>query len=278
MRPEEINLDNAPGSAELALAEFDMFKNINLLVVEHCNLSCRHCGTGSPFANKITHPVESFFEGLDILVGKNVDFKYISLTGGEPFLHPGVRNGNFIRQLRLRYPTKRIGLTTNFFWASEDRIRQYAPIIRMMNGGVMISVYEPIIRKVGGRERYDALVQMLMESCPNTAIVVQDRPEFLKWEFHRDARTVGGGCATADCFTMKPDGILTHCSLMIAGQNIAEYRPIVASSKDGFLDLKQFDQNGTADAFAAWSRKYPFDLCSYCDMWEGKTEPWSSER
>ena len=142
----------------------------------------------------------------------------------------------------------------------------------------MISVYEPIVRKVGGREHYDHLVQMLMEACPNTAIHVEDRQEFLKWEFHGDARHVGGGCATADCLTMKPDGILTHCSLMIAGQNIPEYTPLVMSSKEGFLDLKKFEKNGTADAFAEWSHKYPFDLCSHCDMWEGKTEPWSSVR
>ena len=65
--------------------EFNMMENINLLITEHCNLACTHCGTGAPFANKISHPAVSFVEWLDLLERKNIPFKWISLPGGSPF-------------------------------------------------------------------------------------------------------------------------------------------------------------------------------------------------
>jgi 4Fe-4S single cluster domain len=260
-----------------AETEFNMMENINLLIIEHCNLACTHCGTGAPFAKKISHPAASFIEWIDLLQERNIPFKYISLTGGEPFLHPEVRDGTFIELLRTRYPSKRVGLTTNFFWASEKRIMNYAPIIGMLNGGVGISIYEPIVRKVGGLDKYNDLVKMLRKACPNTWIVVDDRQSFQEWKFHEDEREVKGPCSTSDCFNLKPDGKLTHCSLAIAIQNIPEYREILRGSKEALLDLKNLDVDGR-DVFLSWSRKYPFDLCSHCTMWQGNHEPWSQVR
>src|SRR5690606_25961719 len=123
-------------------------------ISEHCNLSCGHCSTGAPFAQKIYHPIDTFFEWLDLLVEMKSPFEYLSLTGGEPFLHPEMRNGSMIEKLVKRYPDMKVGVTTNFFWASEERIAKYAPMIREMKGGVLISVYQTIIDKLGGRERY----------------------------------------------------------------------------------------------------------------------------
>jgi hypothetical protein len=278
MQSSDADLQNPDGDAHVVMAEFDMMQNINLLVIEHCNLACAHCGTGAPFAKKIIHPAASFFEWLDVLESENVPFKYISLTGGEPFLHPEMRDGSFIRTLRTRYPSKRVGVTTNFFWASEERIMKYAPMIGTMNGGLAISVYEPIVKKLGGRENFDNLVQLLKDACPNTAIVLHDCTEFLAWEFHEDPREVGGPCSTSDCFTLKPDGKLTHCALVIAAQNIPEYNSIVERASEAVMDLNHLAEIGGREKFVAWSRKYPFDLCSNCTMWQGKSEPWHSLR
>jgi 4Fe-4S single cluster domain len=258
--------------------EFNMLENINLLVTEHCNLACTHCGTGAPFAKKISHPVASFVEWLDLLERNNIPFKWISLTGGEPFLHPEVRDGTFIQLLRQRYPSKRVGLTTNFFWASEKRILNYAPIIGMLNGGFAISVYEPIVRKLGGLDKYNSLVGLLREACPNTFVTVDDRQVFQAWKFHEEEREVKGPCSTSDCFNLKPDGKLTHCSLAVAVQNIPEYRGILESSREALLDVRDLTEIDGRERFLSWARKYPFDLCSHCTMWQGKYEPWSQVR
>jgi hypothetical protein len=236
MQNSHADMQNPDGDKIAAEAEFDMMKNINLLITEHCNLACMHCSTGAPFAKKISHPAVSFCKWLDLLESKQIPFRYISLTDGEPFLHPEVRDGSFIRLLRTRYPSKSVGVTTNFFWASEQRIIDYASIVRMLNGGLGISVYEPIVTKVGGLGEFYRLVELLRNTCPNTWITVGDRQQFSEWELHEEKREVKGTCCTSDCFVLKPNGKLSHCSVAIAVQNIPEYSSILKRSDEALLD------------------------------------------
>jgi hypothetical protein len=68
-RPDDasVDLQNPDGDQIRAKAEFNMMENINLLITEHCNLACAHCGTGSPFARKMSHSAEKFYRWLDLL-------------------------------------------------------------------------------------------------------------------------------------------------------------------------------------------------------------------
>jgi 4Fe-4S single cluster domain len=266
-----------PGDRFAAEFEFHMMKNINLLLVEHCNLACAHCSTGSPFAAKAFHPTASFFKWLDLLEHLQLPFTFISLTGGEPFLHPEVRDGSCIQSLRDRYPFKRVGATTNFFWGNEELIKAYARIIDRMNGGLAISIYEPIVRKLGGPDAFNRLTQSLKDACPNTWITLDDRKEFLEWEFHEDQREVKGPCSTSDCFVLHPSGRLSHCSVAVGAQNIPRFNSILERSSEAFFDLNNLERVG-AEEFLSWSAKYPFDLCSNCTMWRGKHQRWSSLR
>ena len=171
----------------------------------------------------------------------------------------------------------RVGATTNFFWGNEELIRAYARMIDLLNGGLAISVYEPIVRKLGGADAFHRLTQSLKESCPNTWITVDDRPEFLEWEFHDDQREVKGPCVTSDCFVLHPSGRLSHCSLAIGARNIPRFKSILDRSSEAFFDLNNLERVG-AEAFMSWLSKYPFDLCSNCNMWQGKRQPWRSIR
>jgi len=251
---------------------FDMRRNINLLVVEHCNNTCVHCSTGSPFAKRAFHPADSFFEWLDTLEREHVPFDYISLTGGEPFMHPGVLDGSYVRQLRDRYPSKRVGATTNFFWASEKGIERCGPGIALMNGGLNISLYANIVERLGGRQRVQDLVALLRKRCPDTSINAIELPTFIAWEFHEDQREVKGPCVTSDCFVLKPDGRLSHCSLAVGGENRPDYAAIIGRSKEAFFDLSR-----GVEGYSAWASKYPFDLCSHCTMWRHDVQPISFE-
>jgi len=241
---------------------------INLLATEHCNLACAHCSTGAPFAKKINHPAESFCKWLDILEAKQIPFTDIAITGGEPFLHPEVRDGSFIRLLKTRYPSKNVGITTNFFWASEKNIVKYAPIIDMMPI-IMISMYSEAVDRLGGQTNFNHLVKLLKDTCPNTQITVADQKMFLEWELHEDAREVKGRCITSDCFILKANGELSHCSIAVGAQNIHAYDPIVKKSKDAILDLSKNNDWGREE-FLSWAGKYPFDLCFNCTMWTAR--------
>ena len=101
-----------------------MMTNINLLITENCNLNCAYCSTGAPFAPKKNRSVELFCKWLDVLQNNDIPFESIAITGGEPFLHPQITDGSFIQTLKIRYPSKKIGITTNFFWASDKNIKK----------------------------------------------------------------------------------------------------------------------------------------------------------
>jgi hypothetical protein len=229
-----------------------------------------HCSTGAPFAKKAFHSAKSFYKWLDILSVKDIPFTNISLTGGEPFLHPRVRDGSFIRLLKARYPSKSVGLTTNFSWASKESIIRYAPVISLLEF-LCISIYEAVVQKLGGLNKFDDLVAMLQYMCPSTKITLYDHQLFGAWELHEDRREVKGQCCTSDCFVLKPDGTLAHCSIAIGAQNIPEYNSILKKSKEALLDLSKL---GGKEEFLSWQQKYPFDLCFNCTMWEEKCVPW----
>jgi hypothetical protein len=247
-----------------------MRKNVNLLVVEHCNNTCVHCSTGSPFAKRAYHSADSFMKWLDVLERGQIPFDYISLTGGEPFLHPQVLDGSFIRQLRDRYPSKKVGATTNFFWASEERIKKFAPVIGLLNGGLAVSLYENIVARLGGSERAHDLVDKLRDECPDIHVEAVECREFVGWEFHEDRREVEGPCVTSDCFVLRPDGRISHCSVAIGGENRPEYASIMAKSREAFFDLAR-----GVEGYSSWASKYPFDLCFHCTMWRHEMRPLS---
>jgi len=272
--PIKINESHKPDVNKLALEptpfHLYMMSNINLLVTEHCSLNCAYCSTGAPFANKKSHSVESFFKWLDILEDKDIQFKSIAITGGEPFLNSEILDGSFIEKLKNRYPSKRIGLTTNFFWASEERITKYAPVINKLNG-LSISIYKTIVEKLGGSEEYNRLILLLKKLCPDTSINVHDQSMFSVWEFHQDRQDVEKPCGTSDCFILTPNGKLSHCSLAIGANNTTKYKSIINNSKEAFFDLSELKDK---EVFFSWQQKYPIDLCFYCTFWKGNNEPW----
>jgi glycosyltransferase involved in cell wall biosynthesis len=246
-------------------------ENINILAVEHCTNACQYCSTSSPFARKVSHPASSFFPWLDLLESERIPFIYISITGGEPFLHPDL--GAFIHALRERYPSKKIGVTTNFYWANENTIRLYAPIIQQLNDRLYISLYGNLIAKLGGLERFNSLVSLLRDLCPEIIIEVGKRPSFVSWELHLDERAVKDTCITSDCYILRADGKISHCSIGVGLENRPEYLPIINLSKERLFDLSK-----GMDGFLSWASKYPFDLCSHCTMWRHISTPWRMDR
>ncbi len=246
-------------------------KNINLLAVEHCTNACRYCSTSSQFAKKISHPASSFFPWLDLLESKRIPFTYISVTGGEPFLHPEIQL--FIDELAGRYPSKRIGITTNFFWANENNIRKYAQTIRLLNGGLYISLYENLIKKFGNLAEITSLVQLLKDLCPEITIEVWERAGFTAWELHLDESEVMDTCITSDCYILRADGKISHCSIGVGLENRQENLPIINLTNERLFDLTK-----GVDGFLSWAMKYPFDLCLHCTMWRKVSSPWSLDR
>jgi len=244
--------------------------SISILAVEHCTNRCQHCSTCSPFANKISYPASAFFPWLDMLENVLVPFEYIAITGGEPFLHHDI--GALVHDLRERYPSKVIGISTNFFWANENMIRMYAPMIRQLNG-LLISLYPNLVNKLGSLDRFDKLVNLVRKLCPEIAVEVRSQSHFLSWELHMDKREVKDTCGTSDCYVLRSDGKISHCSIGVGLENRPEYQPVVNTSKERLFDLSK-----GIEGFKSWCLKYPFDLCFHCTMWRKISVPWSENR
>jgi radical SAM family protein/4Fe-4S single cluster protein len=241
---------------------------INLLAVEHCNNSCRHCSTSSPYAGKRSHSAAAFFPWLDLLMQEGIEFTDIAITGGEPFLHSDVFV--LIDELDARYPDKEIGLTTNFFWASENKIRTFAPRLKSLDR-MLISKYPNVVAKLGGERRFRFLVDLVREQCPHIGVDVADGSHLIAWELHGDKRKPESYCCTSDCYVLRTDGKISHCSIGVGLEHRPEYLEIAKESKERLYDLSQ----GGA-GFLSWMRKYPFDLCSHCTLWQGVQVPWES--
>jgi hypothetical protein len=164
-------------------------------------------------------------------------------------------------------------VTTNFFWANENKIKLLAPIIQSLNGGLLISLYENLITKLGGLERFNSLVLLLRDLCPEIAIEVENRTSFTSWELHMDEREVKDTCITSDCYILRADGKISHCSIGSGLENRLEYMPIMNLSKERLFNLSM-----GIDGFSSWALKYPFDLCFHCTMWRKISSPWCMER
>ena len=239
---------------------------INLLAVEHCNNSCRFCSTSSPFAGKQTYSADAFLPWLELLTREGIEFSSIAITGGEPFLHRDLFG--FISKLNEHFPHKQIGLTTNFSWASESRIKQVAPDLKSLDR-MLISKYPNVVTKLGGEERFNSLVKLVREFSPHLKVAVADAEYMIAWELHPNAREPKAFCCTSDCYVLRPNGRISHCSVGVGLETRPEFLQIAAKCKEMLYDLN----NGVA-GLLSWSRKYPFDLCSYCTLWQGVHVAW----
>src|SRR5581483_7087061 len=244
-------------------------KRINLLAVEHCANSCQHCSTSSPFAQRRSYPAAAFFPWLDTVVQCGIKFSQLAITGGEPFLHEDL--GVLIKQLKVRYPDKVLGVTTNFFWANEQKIAELAPRLQGLDK-LLISKYPNITKKLGGEARFEALVRVLRELCPQIEIAVSDGSYMIAWQLNPEKQHPNANCCTSDCYVLRADGQVSHCAVGAGIENRREYASIVINSKERLYDLRR-----GIEGFLTWARKYPFDLCFHCTLWRGHRVTWERE-
>lgn len=86
-------------------------------ITDHCNLNCNGCTHFSPLAEPWFEDLEDFKKDFNKL-NELFDVKTIRLMGGEPLLHPEVKE--FIIQTREIFHKARIELVTNGILLNED--------------------------------------------------------------------------------------------------------------------------------------------------------------
>ncbi len=255
---------------EIYNKDFDL-RNINILVIDYCNNSCKFCSTSSPFAKKICHSAEVFYPWIDLLIHENILFSNISVTGGEPFLHHDIFT--LLSDLRIRYPEKKIGITTNFYWANEETIEKYSSLFNEMLDNIFISIYPNIVKKLGGINQVNHLVTLLREHCPNINIITSDTSFFVSWKMHNYKQKVRKHCITSNCYVLRSNGTMSHCSIGAGLENKPEYDTIINNTTE-----RTYDLNIGIKGLLSWAQKYPFDLCYHCTFWHKSIVKWQIEK
>lgn len=248
-------------------------EKIVLHSTDFCNMNCKYCSRGIPFKkNKKSYLASEFIPWLNFLVKKGIKFKTITISGGEPFLHPNIFA--FINELKYNYPNKIIRLVTNFSWANENSIRQCAPKLKNLDNCV-ISKYPIILKKCGGNKQFESLVKSFNQNCAHIDIEVHELSHFNSWELHKHKESITSICTTekSKCYTLGVDGIVTRCVIACGAQNINEYKSILKTTKEYFFDLKKWNKNN----FLSFAHKYPFDLCEHCTFTHYKPAKWGLE-
>ena len=238
-----------------------------------CNTNCKYCSRGVPFVKrKRSYSASEFVPWLNFLIKKNIKFTSISISGGEPFLHPNIFD--FVDELKYNYPDKIIRLTTNFFWANEETIKDYAPKLKNLDN-LVISKYPPILEKCGGNDQFDSLVKLFKQSCPHVNFEVYNQSNFTSWELRKQKKSINTICTTekANCYTLGPEGIMTRCVIACGARNISQYKSILEMNNEYFFDLKKWNKK----KFLNFVHKFPFDLCEHCTFTHYKSENWRLE-
>jgi len=113
---------------------------IDIPVVNHCNLNCASCDHFAPLAEKHFYKLENYIKNLDRLKALLKDKKIyrINLMGGEPLLHPQLID--FCRVTREKFSDTNIFITTNGIllpqWEKEN-----GHILKKLNIRILVTEY-----------------------------------------------------------------------------------------------------------------------------------------
>lgn len=242
---------------------------VEVHAVDHCNNNCRWCHNYSPLAVPRTYEASEYFRGLDILQENGVYYQILSIMGGEPFLHPDLVG--FAVDLKRRY-MKELMVTTNGFWLGDRQIIAYAPLFEVLDV-VHFSVYPNMLKRLGGRERFDSLCEAVRALHPHLTINVNDKQSFRPLDFFEESVRPAVYCVNAECTALLPDGRMARCGA--GGYLHLHPSPprAFANSEDMFYDLNQFNQQ----SFWMWRKRFPLDACAHCSFAQPGNGSWKAQ-
>ncbi len=84
---------------------------LEVLLAAHCNLKCRYCARFSCIADKEFYEFDQIVKDLRALKKNKLNVTCLSLSGGEPLLHPRIID--ICRIIRLLFPKIAITIFTN---------------------------------------------------------------------------------------------------------------------------------------------------------------------
>ncbi|MEI0446103.1 radical SAM protein [Brachyspira intermedia] len=114
--------------------------NIEVQIVDHCNLNCYGCTHYSTLAKENFIDINNFKNDIEEL-SKKIDLNKFRIMGGEPLLHPNIIN--FLEESRKYLPNTKICLVTNGILLPKMNI-EFWNALRNNNIQIDITKYPPL--------------------------------------------------------------------------------------------------------------------------------------
>jgi len=215
-------------------------------IVNHCNLNCSGCTHFSPLAKPWYEDLTDFIKNFSELKNK-FNVKKIRLMGGEPLLHPQVKE--FLVACRRIFPYAQIHIVTNAILMQKDQelidvINKNAIIVSVTDYGIINNLNERLagINRTIVTQRH-TMYNMCFKAGGDAAFAYANCiPRISECNFFQDGKMYP--CAQA-------------AKSWIFNENFAVKLPLC----EGITVADH-----TAQEILDYVYRTPVDLCGYCDV------------
>ena len=252
------------------------FVGLDVYLARHCNLRCRGCTRYSNIAKPKFYDATQLISDLLTMVSKGINLTRITLTGGEPLLHPDFIT--IIKDIRLRMNNVVIDLFTNgkLFMEMKDEL---LPALKKYNVEVLFSRYDTDIE-------YDRMSEVCKQNeifCKSISEVVTGKDSVIrKFTCNRISHPSNKSrhpvwkynyCSdTCPCLWDSKIFLCGKCAL-IDSLNEYMHTSFRQTEKDY---IKVSDLESTEQYLCYISKPIPF--CKYCFNQPGKNIIWSTKK
>ena len=228
----------------------DMIENMEMHVMDACNLNCKGCSHFSPIFERITPDIESRMQDISTFIKKGVYPARFNLLGGEPFLNLDL--GEYASRVRKLLPNTEIVIVTNglLIPRTEDCVLR---MIAENQIKVSISEYEPTHR----------IIDEICEKLDRFRIVYEIRSFDTKEKFNKPLSTKEATeeerlCISNGCITLW-NGKIARCPTLMYIDKLNE-RFGTDFPNDGIMSL----QSCPKGSILLNELKKDVPLCKHC--------------
>ena len=241
------------------------FVGLDIYLARHCNLRCRGCTRYSNIAKPQFYDAKQLIADLLTMVSRGINLTRITLTGGEPLLHPDLID--IIKGIRLCMNNVVIDIFTNgkLFMEMKDEL---LPVLKKYNVELLFSRYDTDIE-------YDQMIEIckqneifcksISEFTCNRIAHPNDKSRHPVWKYNY--------CSdTCPCLWDSKIFLCGRCALI---DSLNEY--MHTSFKQTEKDyIKVSDLKSTEQYLYYISKPIPF--CKNCFNHPGKNIIWSTKK
>lgn len=226
-------------------------------VVDQCNLNCKGCAHFSNICNNNMLDIDKYSTDLD-KIAKHFDVYYFRLLGGEPLLHPRLKD--IVELTRQKLPNTKLIIVTNGLLLDRLSIETLQTLAKC-NVTFSISLYEPTSKKL------DSIIEILNQY--NIKYLINDdytkSPEVIKSFYKSIATTKEENDSYKQCIgrfcRFLRDGKISKCYYPLLIEILNEkYGTSFQVTEDDYIELDNITDGW--EAIDKLNGKTPF--CDYC--------------